>query len=363
MIRDHKPYFISNCNRLISKKHVFRFADFSALMDWSDEDLEELGRLDVEYSGIPVLYPESFPNQDEMSVEKRSRDFLDLIEYNSPEKKCSTSWVTAAIRAAEAALNYRVELSEKQLFECLPKDADYNDGCEGVHPKKLMQYLLEDGLVEKNAFTDCDSLDGLKKYYFTPNQPDPPTGSGLMNQLVEDEKPVFVMMAVDLRRIVFVKNMTNAREGVKCGGYQPSLYGVLTGYKYSENTQNGWWEVVANVIPGEEIVMKLPMNTNMSNANYAGIAAYAFTLSEVSEEPTQPPEPSEIPTSEIPTSEMPTLPEEPSYKIPLVPDKPTTPVPTEGDDDDEEEDIDSIESDNEDDMDHLGDDDIDPEGW
>ena len=41
----------------------------------------------------------------------------ELAEYNSPDKKCSTSWVSATIELAEMALNHKVRLSARQLFE------------------------------------------------------------------------------------------------------------------------------------------------------------------------------------------------------------------------------------------------------
>ena len=282
IIRDHVDTFVTRCRSLNDMKKTCGFADFTALMDWSDEELQELGRLNVEYSGVPIMYDDApEPTQDEMSVDKISREFDKLEDYNAPEKKCSTSWATAAVRAAEAALNYRVELSEEQLFTCLPKDLGFADGCDGIHPKKVIDYLNEEGLVAKDDFNGCDKLDGIRKYHFTPNTPEVPTAGGLMNLLVTENKPVFVMMAVDIKKLTFVKNMTDVKDSVKCGGYQPSLYGVLTGYKYYSNSQSGWWEVVTNVIPGEEIVMKIPITSNMANANYAGIAAYAFTLTEV----------------------------------------------------------------------------------
>ena len=282
MIRSRLANYLSNCNKLDSMKKTCGFADYTALMYWSDDELEELGRLSVEYSGNPISNNELVtPTQNEMSVEKISREFDDLKEYNAPEKKCSTSWATAAVKAAEAALDYRVELSAKQLMECLPKDMGFADGCDGVHPKKVMDYLLEEGLVAKDDFTTCDALDGLKKYYFTPNTPEVPTAGGLMNFLVTENKPVFVMVAVNLQKLMFVKNMTDIKDSVKCGGYQPSLYGVLTGYKYYDNSKSGWWEVVTHIVPGEEVTVKMPITSNMYNANYAGIAAYAFTLSEV----------------------------------------------------------------------------------
>ena len=138
-------------------------------------------------------------------------------------------------------------------------------------------------MISEYDFKGCDKLDGLERHHFTTNSPEVPTAGGLMNLLANDKKPVFVMMAIDIKKLLYVKDMSNVKNTVKCGGYQPSLYGVLTGYKYYPNTQSGWWEVVTHVIPGEEIVMKIPITSNMHNGNYAGIAAYAFSLNEVTQ--------------------------------------------------------------------------------
>ena len=280
MNRTQLANYLTRCDKLNLIKKTCGFADFTALMDWSDDELDELGKLSVEYSGSPIMYDDApVPTQDEMSVDKRSRVFSGLKDHNESGKVCSTSWATAVIKAAEAAADYSVELSEEQLFTCLPKDLGFADGCNGIHPNKVMDYLLEEGLVEKNDFKGCDKLNGLIKYHFVANTPEVPTAGGLMNLLAKENKPAFVMMAIDIKKLAFVKDMSNVKDSVKCAGYQPSLYGVVTGYKYYDNSKSGWWEVVTHIVPDEEVTVKIPITSNMANANYAGIAAYAFTLS------------------------------------------------------------------------------------
>ena len=53
------------------------------------------------------------------------RSYIELSKYNDPKEKCSTSWATAAIELAEAALDYKVHLSVRQLIECLPEREDF----------------------------------------------------------------------------------------------------------------------------------------------------------------------------------------------------------------------------------------------
>ena len=182
------------------------------------------------------------------------------------------------------------------------------NGCEGVHPKVLMEYLMEVGLVEDEEFQGCDSLKDVKHYYFSPIQPESPNAGGLMNLIAEENRPVFVMVAIDLKKLRFVKDMSNVREGVKCADYQPSLYGLVTGYHYDENIENSWWEITTYVIPGEMVIVRIPMSPNMENGNYAGIAGYAYGLrrtEDMTEEPTTEPPIIETSTTEPPTTEPP----------------------------------------------------------
>ena len=74
------------------------------------------------------------------------------------------------------------------------------------------------------------------------------------------------------------------------------MYGLVTGYHYDENIDYSWWEITTNIIPGEMVIMRIPMSGNMENANYAGIAGYAYGLRRIEEM-------TEEPTTEHPTSE------------------------------------------------------------
>ena len=297
--RDHFPFFEKNCKHLKYRKGRDGIADITPFIDWSDSELERLGSLEVYYSreaehNDPI---DVFQNSTQIDMVKRI--FLDLDNYNSPSEDCPTSWATATIEVAEAALKNRVKLSAKQLLECLPKKEELN-GCKGVRPKMILNYLMEVGLVEEKKYVDCDSLEGLKHYYFYGEQPVVPNTSGLMRLLADKKNPVFVMVAVNLLKLRFVKDMSNMKRGMKCGGYEPALYGVVTGYHYDEsNIDDSWWELRSHMIPGDEMILRMPISMNMENANYAGIAAYAVSLTELSyasEEPTGDPSTSDIPT-------------------------------------------------------------------
>ena len=106
-------------------------------MDWSDDDLSSLGDLDIHYSGVSSVYDEVYPEKSEFSVSIPSRSFCtdSLLSYSVPNN-CSTSWATAIVRAAEAAMNDSVKLSVNQVLRCLPEYAEV-DGCRGVHPREL----------------------------------------------------------------------------------------------------------------------------------------------------------------------------------------------------------------------------------
>lgn len=294
------------------------------MLDWSNKELEGLGELSMKYSGTATLYDEIDVLKREFHVKKSAREFPELSEYNDPKKNCGTSWVTSAIEVAEASLENRIRLSSRQLLECLPKE-ERMDGCRGVNPRILSEYLSVIGLVSEKDFKDCESVDEKKRYHFNTVYPESPNAGGLMN-LVSENRLVFVMVAVDLLKLRFVKDMSEVEECLKCADYQPSLYGVVSGYKIDEMMGNSYWKMSSHVIPGEEVVLKIPMSSNMENANYAGIAAYAFGLERVgelpgsegtevpviTEEPTQIYSETETPTpvipTEIPTTTIPTLP-------------------------------------------------------
>ena len=65
--------------------------------------------------------------------------------------------------------------------------------------------------------------------------------------------------------------------------YDPTLYGVIQGYDADK------WIVTFNVVPCENIVLQLPVTENDTNANYAGIAGYAFSIIYIETSTPEPP--------------------------------------------------------------------------
>ena len=318
MNSEHKGVFLANCRKVAYKKSLNKASDITALTDWSDSQLDVLGDLMVKYNHVISINDPVDVKNSKFSTKIPNREFPELKEANDPKKACATSWVSAAIEVAEAALDYSVKLSAKQLFECLPKARGLDDGCSGIYPKVLMDYLLEVGLVEEDMFMGCDSLDELEHYAFFPKAAEPPNASGLMN-LIAEGKPVFAMIAVDLKKLRYVKDMSKSNEYLKCGDYEPSLYGIVNGYSYDkDNMNNSWWEFTSRIVPEEEIIVKIPMSDNMENANYAGIATYAFTLTKADHITTGTPTP--VPTAG--TTPVPT-----DRTTPVPTDEPT-PTPT-----------------------------------
>ena len=197
-------------------------------MDWTDEELEELANLSVQFSGIASVYDEIEINEREYLKERKAIDFCSstpLSEYSRLDSICSTSWATSIIEIANRVTGR--SFSVNQLLQCLPVYEEI-DRCKGVHPKAIASYLMEIGLVEN--FTDCSSIDSSIAYRFTPIYPVSPNAGGLMN-LIAEGKPVFAMVAIDLVKLRFVKEMSDEDTPLKCGSYEPSMYGIVSGYK------------------------------------------------------------------------------------------------------------------------------------
>ena len=245
-------------------------------MDWTDEELLDLGDLVVHYTGETKLFEEIEVDKNDIHKYKPARSFNMSLPLNM-----TTSWATSVIQVAERALGGGVRLSLEQLIQCLPVSEDVEEeGMRGVHPRTITSYLLEVGLMEEDDFFGCESINPLYTHRFKPLYPQYPNGGGLMNFVAESDL-VFTMVAIDMLKLRFVKDMSN-ESPLKCGGYSPSVYGVITGYNYDkENMSNSYWEISTFVIPEEELIMHIPMSSNMQNANYAGIAGYAFTLESI----------------------------------------------------------------------------------
>ena len=73
-------------------------------MDWSDDELEELGNLSIQYSGIESLHEEVEVTRTAYSVEREVQDFCQgsLMEYSQTNPICSTSWAITIVEIAKS---------------------------------------------------------------------------------------------------------------------------------------------------------------------------------------------------------------------------------------------------------------------
>ena len=276
IFREHYEDFLSFClkiNKIFGYKDYD--VDYSILSDFKPSDLEQMMDLGVKYSGLGSYFEPVEITNDTFVQDYVTRDLCcGLAEY-SISNTISTSWATATIAAAEAALKAvgrQDMLSVTYLLKCLPElyeirpnDVTSNDIIHfvkeyGLISLSMAMHLAEDELCTAPVFT----------YKFDFSRPEVPNKSGLMN-LVAEGDPVVVLMALDLLRLRFVTNV--GEDKIFTGATsQPSVYGVLYGYDPNK------WMVSLNVVPCETIYLNLPVKDSETNANYAGIAAYAFSV-------------------------------------------------------------------------------------
>ena len=96
---------------------------------------------------------------------------------------------------------------------------------------------------------------------------------GLMN-LVSEGYPTLSLIALSINNLRFVPPQSNQHFiGVL---NEPSVMGVVKGY--DSQSQHPYWLVDVSIIPCEPIQLRLPMTSSETNANYGGIAGYAFGI-------------------------------------------------------------------------------------
>ena len=274
--REHYENFLNFCqnfNKVLGYRDYD--LDYSILSDFKPSDLEQMMNLGVKYSGLGSYYEPVEIVKESFVQDYATRDLCCSLTEYSTSHAISTSWATATIAAAEAALHAAGRedlLSVSFLLKCLPElyeirpnDVSSNDIIQFVKEYGLMSlsmaiHLKEEELCTSSVFT----------YKFDFSRPEVPNKSGLMN-LVAEGDPVVVLMALDLLRLSAVTNVDG--DQIFTGATnQPSVYGVLYGYDPKK------WMVSINVVPCENIHINLPVKESETNANYAGIAAYAFSI-------------------------------------------------------------------------------------
>ena len=250
MYRKYYKNFYHACKQ-IEKKAEYRNYPMalSILSDFYDEDLETMMDLGVKYTGLG-----SFANPDPLTHPDYShvfapRDLCSGFEMNSTSNSIPTSWASAVIIAAEAALHYAnhngVTLSLAYLYECLPKISEV--AARDVSPTEIIEFITDNGLMSEQTYNmlklneqDVCSADA-PKFYFDVTKNDIPNKSGLMN-FVAEGNPVIVLMALDLIRLKTVNDVTG--DDIYSGAAdEPSVYGVMKGFDEKK------WTVTFNVVP------------------------------------------------------------------------------------------------------------------
>ena len=336
--------FVDYCETISSRVSYVKYQqEYSILADFPDDTIDQLmSQSSLAYSGLGSYYDGARREEPQHTVPwttmDREFDIDESIPYSVPINKDnttfagkSTSWATVVVKAAEIALErrgYKTKLSWRYLYECMySEDSEDNDKDEGVLPRDIMEFIRDKGLVTEEEVRengiDCSAI-YEETYHFVAEETEGPSKYSLMNAVLTDN-PTVVLMAIDIHKAKFVVDMREDQYPIRCAYDNPTLYGIVTSYQDSKDEQEGYWLVESNIVPGENIALRLPCVENSTNANYAGIAAYAFSIVYTGPVPTTEP-PVVIPTTEAPTTEPPTT--EPPTTEPPTTEPPTTEPPT-----------------------------------
>ncbi|KAK8831399.1 hypothetical protein WA577_000487 [Blastocystis sp. JDR] len=267
-----------------------------------------------------------------------------LSQY-AVSSNCSLSWVTMIVNAGERVLA-QMGINERLSVDFVLQCYNRSDICEGMTMNEIATRLRQIGLVReedaKHAMDEGESVCSIplsQHYRFDVQKPEGYNRGGLMN-LVSAGNPVLVAISMDLLQLRFVKDMREEEEVLRRSVYQPSIYGLVTGYVKTTEEVDGYWVFEGTPSPCESVNVKLPMRANETNTDFAGIAGYAFaialkggiptTVAPTTVAPTTV-APSVAPTTVTPTTVAPTTVAPTTVaptSIPLPTAAPTTVAPT-----------------------------------
>ena len=263
---------------LIDAKSLYRsyFMDLSILSDFDTEDLEEMMDLSKKYTGEGSYY-EPVP-VDEENYENKDfivRDLCEGYEQLSTSNSNAFSWAPAVITAAETSLRQagiQEELSLPYLEKCLAENMEIEN--RNVTDVTIQQFLQIYGLMTKDVYNYIDKdimcKENSANYIFTGDSLNDINKSGLMN-MIHQGNPVISLMALNLVALKTVRE--DVEHNFRGTAYNPSVYGVVYGY-----SMNNFWSVSMHIVPCENVRLHLPMTESETDANYAGIAGFAFSV-------------------------------------------------------------------------------------
>ena len=213
----HLNDYVETCEEMYKKAPYLQFPlRTSIYADFSEDDLEKMMELKINYSNLGSYADPIIPAKKEFDYALPSRAFSkedhpDLVKY-STSNTCAISWATATIAAAEKVLADRgtpVELSLEYLLDCY-EDEMKESYCDGVSMADLSSFLSTRGLMSEveakrlgeNKCTD----ESTHVFFFESTRVEAPNRGGLMD-LVASEKPTLSLMSLNLLRLRYTDNM------------------------------------------------------------------------------------------------------------------------------------------------------------
>ena len=262
--------------------------EFTILTDFSKRDLQGLHDVQQKHSGRGSYYEEIVPDVDHIepvysTMEREYCSNHPSLSQYAVSSNCSLSWMTMIVNAGERVLA-QMGINERLSVDFVLQCYNRSDICEGMTMNEIATRLRQIGLVReedaKHAMDEGESVCSIplsQHYRFDVQKPEGYNRGGLMN-LVSAGNPVLVAISMDLLQLRFVKDMREEEEVLRRSVYQPSIYGLVTGYVKTTDEVTGYWVFEGTPSPCESVNVKLPMRANETNTDFAGIAGYAFAI-------------------------------------------------------------------------------------
>ena len=313
----HYNDFVANCRDRMSLESFSPYSmEFTILTDFSKRDLQGLHDVQQKHSGRGSYYEEIVPDVDHIepvysTMEREYCSNHPSLSQYAVSSNCSLSWMTMIVNAGERVLA-QMGINERLSVDFVLQCYNRSDICEGMTMNEIATRLRQIGLVReedaKHAMDEGKSVCSIplsQHYRFDVQKPEGYNRGGLMN-LVSGGNPVLVAISMDLLQLRFVKDMREEEEVLRRSVYQPSIYGLVTGYVKTTEEVTGYWVFEGTPSPCESVNVKLPMRANETNTDFAGIAGYAFAIALKGGIPTTVAPTTMAPTTVAPTTVAPT---------------------------------------------------------
>ena len=313
----HYNDFVANCRDRMKLESFSPYSmEFTILTDFSKRDLQGLHDVQQKHSGRGSYYEEIVPDVDHIepvysTMEREYCSNHPSLSQYAVSSNCSLSWVTMIVNAGERVLA-QMGINERLSVDFVLQCYNRSDICEGMTMNEIATRLRQIGLVReedaKHAMDEGESVCSIplsQHYRFDVQKPEGYNRGGLMN-LVSAGNPVLVAISMDLLQLRFVKDMREEEEVLRRSVYQPSIYGLVTGYVKTTEEVDGYWVFEGTPSPCESVNVKLPMRANETNTDFAGIAGYAFAIALKGGIPTTVAPTTMAPTTVAPTTVAPT---------------------------------------------------------